>query len=547
MAQHQAEVDACVAHLTEHSEHYFNVVRGKRQDGVLWAVFTIVSRRGLDDGAGAPKKRVAVKRASFLPLTTVLNTNAPSLIQMFNSCDHTRQFVCWFTLESSEGEPLLSKVMSVDGDAQHHAGSPQQQHHHQQQQQQPSRTTSAARPAAEPHQSPASPSGDIAALKNDMNQFERSRYSRSNTTTPTRSHHAGQPTGANSARAGGGASPVGRGGRAGSPMMTGSVVGQQSYQQVLRMSMQVADSVADMGQSIDEVRADVQSLRHAVDTAPKAPPADVFSQVLARLDAMERRQLDMEQRVATFDEVQNRFFQQVSQIREQLGSSAHGGGGGVSSVEEERMRLADNRAREQSIRAKMDAPISYKSLVEDRARHEAAAAAGVSLPREPGRQAPTPVDIASRLTVDPPHIESEGSSSEDEQTATRLPPPAATPPVHRQPSASTSASQAAPTPASGARTPLPSSRSSSAAARTNAHNADGGGGSYRQARSQQEQQERTPSSSRGPSHANSESAGARGGGQPAGGGGGGDESLTDMIKSMERKLSRISLPAGGRK
>jgi hypothetical protein len=630
---YDAEVDACIEHLQQHSPHYFSVVKAKRQDGVLWAVFTAA-------GGASLGARVTVKRASFLPLTTVLNTNAPSLIQMFNTCDQAKQFVCWFTVEGPDGQPVVSKVMTVDNDAntqiaaknstpgatvnanasaassppQHtprpqytrprgssRIQQPQQQQHPQQQLfMSPPSSASAA----------ASPSREVSQLKAEMESFHRQQQagtarggavsSRASSVgagaggTATSNGHGGGGSvngqepglGATASNANDlyqralqsamGGSKTPRPSRAASPTATvvGTTTAQQqySYSQVLRVSMQVADSVAAMGGAIEDLRGEVDTLRHAQQTAPKPPPPDVFAAVLNRLDAMERRQEELSNRVESFDDIQRRFFEQVEQIREQLRGDVSRGG-----------RLsAEQREREEAVKRRLDEPISYRNLLEERSKRESAAVAGVPLPRVPGRQSPTRLEVAARissaavLAVDPPQIESEGYSSGEEAAGHRgrMAPPQVAAAARstrgggddggENAMASADVRHSATTPTGGGRsnvrTPVGDHTSST----------QGGGGSYAKAMasvtsaaaSRTTSPHESNATARAPSSLSATHLPRANGGNANTGTNGAngrphdrnadaeaqdDESLSDMIKSMERKLSRIALPTGHRK
>jgi hypothetical protein len=627
---YDAEVDACIEHLQQHSQHYFSVVKAKRQDGVLWAVFTAA-------GGASLGARVTVKRASFLPLTTVLNTNAPSLIQMFNTCDHAKQFVCWFTVEGPDGQPVVSKVMTVDNDANTQiagknntpgatananasAASSPPQHTPRPQYTRPRGSSRIQQPQQQEHpqqqlfMSPpsnasaaASPSREVSQLKAEMESFHRQQQagtarggavsSRASSIgagaggTATSNGHGGGSAnghepglGATASNANDlyqralqsamGGSKTPRPSRAASPTATvvGATTAQQqySYSQVLRVSMQVADSVAAMGGAIEDLRGEVDTLRHAQQTAPKPPPPDVFAAVLNRLDAMERRQEDISNRVESFDDIQRRFFEQVEQIREQLRADVSRGG-----------RLsAEQRERDEAVKRRLEEPISYRNLLEERSKRESAAVAGVPLPRVPGRQSPTRLEVAARissaavLAVDPPQIESEGYSSGEEAPSHRgrtAPPQVAAAARSTRGGggdggesamASADTRHSATTPTGGGRsnvrTPVGDHTSSM----------QGGGGSYAKvvasvssaAASRTTSPHESNSTARAPSslsathlpRANGGNANTGTSGRPAGDRNAGaeaqdDESLSDMIKSMERKLSRIALPTGHRK
>lgn len=103
-------VSQCVAHLQDHASHYLSLIQSKRVEGVLWAVFR-VGERLLPQGA---HQGVELHKASFLALSSMVSSKADVLLRMQRDCDDERQFVCWFTLDDAHGTALASKVLTID-------------------------------------------------------------------------------------------------------------------------------------------------------------------------------------------------------------------------------------------------------------------------------------------------------------------------------------------------------------------------------------------------------------------------------------------------
>lgn len=103
-------VTHCVTHLQDHAAHYLSLIQSKRVGGVLWAVFR-VGERILPESA---QQGVELHKASFLALSSMVSSKADVLLRMQRDCDQDRQFVCWFTLDDPKGGALASKVLTID-------------------------------------------------------------------------------------------------------------------------------------------------------------------------------------------------------------------------------------------------------------------------------------------------------------------------------------------------------------------------------------------------------------------------------------------------
>jgi hypothetical protein len=297
-------VDACIQNLSKEAKKYFELVSSNDADGVLWAVFT--APQNPQSGA-APQ----LKRYSFLPLSTVQSSKAQSLIQMYNTCNHKSQFVCWFTLEDFSGKPLASKVMIVD------AGR--------------SELGIAAKRFTDPsawhnsHENQA-----LEELKEDMMSFQRQRMGggggggggtspRVGATSTSMNEErlsymsqlnhtnsfARNPTSTASKLAQGGGTPI-------------EIATANQYQQILKVCLQVADSVAKMGTAIDELQSRVDSLQKQAKENPP-PSEDLMDRILSRLEAVEQRLDAQEARIQSFDSIQQSFFDQMNALRKQIG------------------------------------------------------------------------------------------------------------------------------------------------------------------------------------------------------------------------------------
>ncbi|CUG86756.1 Hypothetical protein, putative, partial [Bodo saltans] len=106
-------VGHCVTHLQDHASHYLSLIQSKRVEGVLWAVFR-VGERLLPQGA---QQGVELHKASFLALSSMVSSKADVLLRMQRDCDQERQFVCWFTLDDAKGSAVASKVLTIDAGA----------------------------------------------------------------------------------------------------------------------------------------------------------------------------------------------------------------------------------------------------------------------------------------------------------------------------------------------------------------------------------------------------------------------------------------------
>ena len=354
MGRHDVEIQRCVDHLTTNAAHYFSVVKERRQEGVLWAVFT------------SPQPgRVNVKRASFLPLTTVLSTNAPSLVQMFNECNHTTSFVAWFTLEGNDGDPIASKVMTIDASVVERA---QREDARREKIAAAQRAEAAAVTTPPGSLSPGaagSPTAAIDGLKKEMMTFEAEAEAkaRAAAAAPVRRSGHGSP----------GRATTPKGGRhTGFAEGSGPVAAkdasalQAQYHQLLRVSVRVADSVSDLARQLEELSERVRRVESLQASTPPPASTDIVITLMQRIDALEARNAQLTSRVAAFDDIQKQFFEQIEQLRR--------GNNAAASLADAARREADD----EEIRK----PISYREAVERKQRQrETAAADAVRLAR----------------------------------------------------------------------------------------------------------------------------------------------------------------------
>ena len=351
---YEAEVDACIAHLTSHSQQYYEQVRKQQTeaDGVLWVVFVVAPPP--QGEAAHVAVEVTVKRSSFLPLTTVLQTKAETIIQIYRQCDRSRQFVAWFTIENPAGEPLVSKVMTIDA-----AGAAD------------SRPASNSRPG-EPSPDPIvaqSHAGSTNALqdkaeseedlmrqlKRDMWEFQKLRDQREATprqaARKTSDAAPGMSPGVSTAALEERARYLSQlGGAKNDDAQTASVAAQptpshqpptrsgsrrtgavqanseltQQYQQLLRISLQVADSVARMGAAIDALTARVTACERDNAERPKAPPPDLVAMLANRIEALEKNNEQLQGRLSAYERVQGTMFTQVEQLRVRTREASRG-------------------------------------------------------------------------------------------------------------------------------------------------------------------------------------------------------------------------------
>lgn len=295
-------VAACMAHLNANAERYYNMVSDKDADGILWAVFSCDPHRSTT--------QVSVKRASFLPLAQVMSTKAQSLIQMYHACNLATQFVCWFTLENGSGEPMVSKVMVVDAPQ----GQLRQQHR-----------SSGSKPLQNAMAAMQANSSEAAVLQNlkaDMLNFqEREEQQLMQQSAPrldeTRSALQRASSSSNAKR--GGASPAaGNVGGANGADVRAMTDAASQYQHILRVSLQIADSVSRMGTAMDELTQRVDALEKELNSRPRAPPPELVAALLARIEELERKNAAMEQRVGGFDTFQENIFTQFQQFKDQF-------------------------------------------------------------------------------------------------------------------------------------------------------------------------------------------------------------------------------------
>lgn len=221
-------VEMCVSHLRDHAQHYLSLIRSKQTDGVLWAVFRAVPRTSPLD------RPIELSKASFLALSSMASSKADVLLRMQREVDATRQFVCWFTLDDGFGAPLASKVLIIDaGDVEETAEVHPTAGKHTSAQLS-SNPDAHSRKRAE---SPKSVRDLIAAVA-----ASQSSAKVASSKTPIRStgHHVELPeAGAATSRSTAGSSVD----VTGSPAM------------LMKMVMQVADSVASMGSAMDMLTA----------------------------------------------------------------------------------------------------------------------------------------------------------------------------------------------------------------------------------------------------------------------------------------------------
>jgi hypothetical protein len=149
-------VGHCVTHLQDHASHYLSLIQSKRVEGVLWAVFR-VGERLLPQGV---QQGVELHKASFLALSSMVSSKADVLLRMQRDCDQDRQFVCWFTLDDAKGSSALaSKVLTID------AGAP-------------------ASTDDEPHASREPPANETSALSQFRRRHDRAAGQRSSSRDP---------------------------------------------------------------------------------------------------------------------------------------------------------------------------------------------------------------------------------------------------------------------------------------------------------------------------------------------------------------------------
>lgn len=320
MSTTQALVDQCIRILSSDAKTHHATVRHSSEDGVLWAVFVADNQ-----------SVVRMKKSSFLKLSTIQSSKAQSLIQMYNTCNHNTQFVCWFTLEDSESKPMASKVMLVDGTAPLPGGGPSNGNYNDGGAQDAldslkndmmSFQTKGKQGVPTPHAAGSSGRGPMADERDNlMHQVQSGggrfgtpqrgvgnsgggRVSPATTLRSLSHHHAGVPE----APPAGGANP-----------------NNNQYQQILRVSLQVADSVSKMGATIDELTSRMDMMQAQMDSRPVPEPATMDS-ILNRLTGLEERTVAMENRINSFDRIQESFFDQVNTIRKlQEGSLGSGG------------------------------------------------------------------------------------------------------------------------------------------------------------------------------------------------------------------------------
>ena len=458
----KALIDACIEHLTEHAAEYFDMVKARsKEQGIIWAVFvpgrnhTGGSRHHLHQAA-ATQPRVDLKRVSFLPLTTVVATNAPSLLSMYQSCRPDVQFVAWFTMENEAGEPLLSKVMLVDvakggsgdstsgGDLPSAAVPPLQL-----QQQQPLPALPAAtsplrqRLAAKDRMSPdqrhrATLDANmkaIEALKDDMHRFkanagdgfvagprntphrtrastevgyrggpaggmtplsarEREVFLQQLQQNPGGSGGASRPGAAQSSntdvesrtdsRPGGDTSSEAAGGIGGANQpphhtsmgefsaatyqLAQTAASAQSYQQLLRVTLQIADTVARLGQVVDRLDARFRDLESTVANLPRPPKPEVIVSLSSRLDSAENTITATSHKLTAIEALQAQYFEHLTEVKHHLDD--------VSGQVDLQRRLVSNGSGLSS-NEPADGPISYEhrmrrniGLAEQRDRDE---------------------------------------------------------------------------------------------------------------------------------------------------------------------------------
>jgi hypothetical protein len=230
-------IGSCVAHVQDNASQYFAMIHKKGGGHILWAVFSLVG--GF---------QVVIKRASYLSIATMQTTKAQSLLQMYDQCDATRQFVCWFTLEDSRSTPLTSKVVIIDA----------------------------------------------------------SRSGRSSPSVATHTVPAAQPTPQAAARP--------------------PPAPAQDMQHVLRVALQVADSVATLSAAVDSLQRRVAALedanaRHESDRVT----SETLAQVVQRIARVEAMAEDVDGRTRTFSSLHEQMFQQFTQLkRDVLGNSSAG-------------------------------------------------------------------------------------------------------------------------------------------------------------------------------------------------------------------------------
>ena len=113
-AELQGPLEIAVEHITANAQHYFDVVKSHGRRGLLWLVFLLPTNGPHEGQALYRSEAISVKSISFLPLEAVQSSQSDSLMRMYQTYDEVKQFVCWYTLESTDGTPLYSKVVVVD-------------------------------------------------------------------------------------------------------------------------------------------------------------------------------------------------------------------------------------------------------------------------------------------------------------------------------------------------------------------------------------------------------------------------------------------------